>query len=559
MASPLLLRQIIDVAIPAHSFHLLALLCAGMIITGTLGAAILMGINAITNWIGQRVVHSLRSDLYERVQRRDLGFFATQPTADIQARIASDIGGISDILTYTATSTLSAAVTFIAAGITMLILAWQLTVVCLVLGVLLGCVNRRFSARSRELATRRQEGMSQLLQLAGEDLTLSGTIFGRTFLQFGEQRSRFEAASLNVANLTYRQRLTGNMARGITGLTLSALPPLIYLAAGSSHGVSVGTAIVMVTLQLRLAGPIQQLLSLNGRTQSSAAMFNRVFEYLNADPESMLDPGILSSRPTKSGAAAALRIGHVSHTYPGVPSPALDVTDLEFPADSVSLVIGPTGSGKSTLALILAGLITPTTGAVERQYDGPGQGSQWRKTAAADLWRDVTLVAQETFLLNSSIRENLLFAQPRAVEREMLQALAAVRLSELIARLPDGLDSLVGERGHQLSGGERQRLALARALLVPSGVLIMDEATSALDNVTAAAVHESLRESGRWRTLIIIAHRIPRLTASDRVLLLDKGKVAHYGTHAVLAASCTEYRELITEQARCGVQSEINR
>ena len=227
----------------------------------------------------------------------------------------------------------------------------------------------------------------------------------------------------------------------------------------------------------------------------------------------------------------------------------LDVR-FELPTPGVVALFGPSGCGKTTAVNLIAGLLRPDRGRVtlddtvlfdsERRIDVPVE-----KRRIGYVFQDARLFP------HLSVAGNLKFAERRAARA------GSIGFDRVAGMLE--LQPLMARRIHQLSGGERQRLALARALLVASGVLIMDEATSALDNVTAAAVHESLRESGRWRTLIIIAHRIPRLTASDRVLLLDKGKVAHYGTHAVLAASCTEYRELITEQARCGVQSEINR
>jgi len=550
MVGPLLLQRIINEALPRHDTGLLIVLCTAMVISGALSNSAAVTLNTVSNWIGQQVVHGLRLEVYDQVQRMPLEFFANEPVAEIQACMASDIGGISDILTYTGTSTLTAAVSVAAAGLVMVILSWPLALFCFMLAVLLGMFNRRFAARRRDLAARRQEQMAMLLRLVDDDLTLSGIILGRTFLRYATQRSRFRATSKEVADLTYRQRAVGSIARGVIGLVTSGLPALIYLMAGTAiHGLSLGTAIVMVTLQMRLTGPIQQLLALNGRLQSSQAMFHRVFDYLDLEPALALGEAIPGQHARQDHHSISLRAHGIGHCYLQSRRPSLTDVDIELTPGSTTLITGPTGSGKTTLALILAGLVTPTSGAVETRRSPSVSAHRWQVATCRDLWQQVTLVAQETSMFNASIRDNLRFARPDATERQMLQVADAMQIGEFIASLPDGLDTMVGEHGYQLSGGERQRLALARALIGRSQFLIIDEATSALDGPTANAVHKALREACQGRELIMIAHRIPPMARDDQVFLLDQGCIVHRGTHGDLVSSCPEYQQLLAGQA----------
>ena len=519
IAGPLLLVRIIDIALPRHDRGLLILLCSIMLVMGAIGAAATVGQNAITNWVGQHVIHGLRADVYARLQSVPLTFFNSRSNTEIQARLASDIGGISDMVTFTAQGTVSSLTNLAAYAAAMIILSWRLALISMFLAAMLNLLNARFTERRRKLARLRQENVAAMLKAVGEDLSLPGVILGRTMGRQAEQESRFLSLSEQVARLTFRQRLVGNSARAVVALTLSCIPPLLYLLAGTVFTqASVGTVVVLAFMQLRLSVPIQQLLGLSSTVQSGTAMLERVQEYLDLPTE----PAPFVKLPhTKHAVArpATLSVRDLNYRYPSSGRQAVKRVWSEFPAGSTTMIMGPSGSGKSTLALLLAGLLTPESGVIS--LDGAS-------VSASALRANVTLVPQDVGILNASIKKNLLFAKPGATVTEMRRMLAIVRLDTLVDQLPGGINAIVGERGYELSGGERQRLALARALLSPGRCLILDEATSALDAATADAVTGAVREFCQRRTLLVIGHRLPHPDPSDRLLFMDGGAAASH-------------------------------
>ena len=543
--APLLLQRVINDALPRHQAGQLALLCGAMIGAGVASGAVAIGQGMLTNRMGQRVVHDLRVELYGHLQAMPLPFFAGDANTEIQARLVSDIGGINEILTLTAQGALMSLAGLITACAVMLILNWPLALASIVLALLLNLLNQRFTTRRNLLAVRRQDLTAGLMRLVAEDLSLPGVILGRTLGRTQFQRGRFTGVSAEISEVTYRQRLAGRTAMAIISMTLACLPPLIYLLAGTVvPGISLGTAVVLATMQVRLSGPIQNLLSLSGTLQSSRAMFDRVFAYLDLVPAAdqvaadQETAGLAAAWP---GAPPCLTVRGLSYRYPSAGRDAVDQVAAEFPPHSFTVVAGHSGSGKSTLALLLAGLLAPTAG--QAVLGGTGVADP------AALRAGVTLVRQDMVLFNASVRENLLFARPQASDTDLAEALETASLAQLVRQLPLGLDTQVGERGYQLSGGERQRLALARALLSGSPVLVVDEATSALDGGTASDVCKRLHRLCERRTVIMIAHRLPRLAGQDRVVLMAAGRVTEQGSHAELLARRGAYHQMARAQS----------
>jgi ATP-binding cassette, subfamily B, bacterial len=544
---PLLLQRVINDALPHHHVRELAALCTAMIAAGILTGMLGITQGMLANRIGQRVVHDLRVGLFRHIQGMGLTFFAGDANTEIQARLVSDIGGISDILTLTAQGALTAMASLITACTVMLILSWPLALASIVLATALNVVNQRFAARRNMLAARRQEAVAGIMRQVAEDLSLPGVILGRTLGQTARQRARFTQTSARLSAATYEQRLAGRTAMATINMTFACLPPVIYLLSGTVvHGISLGTAVVLATMQARLTGPIQQLLTLSGTLQSSRAMFDRVFAYLDLPADELAgddlpaddEDGLTGNHPS---GPLRLMLRDVGYRYPHAARDALSDASVDFPPYSFTVITGPSGSGKSTLALLAAGLLRPSAG--EIWLESPGDADQRVSRQA------VTLVPQEPMLFNASIRENLLVARPQAGDGELSWAVRTASLTDLIERLPEGMETPVGERGYQLSGGERQRLALARALLSGRPVLIVDEGTSALDGFTADQVYQRLHQISAQRTVVMITHRIPRLTTDDRVVVVAGGRIAEQGCHGELLSRRGAYYTLLAAEA----------
>jgi ATP-binding cassette, subfamily B, bacterial len=350
---------------------------------------------------------------------------------------------------------------------------------------------------------------------------------------------RFTNSSARLIDLELRSQLAGRWRMASLSIIFAAVPAVIYLAAGlpvTAGTVSLGTLIAFTTLQNTLFRPITGLLSTSVSVISSLALFARIFEYLDL-PVEVDEP----AHPVEIDPARIrghVRFENVSFAYPGADRPAVAGIDLDIPAGSTLALVGETGSGKTTLAGLVARLYDPSRGSVRID------GIDLRDLRLADLAAVVGVVSQETYLLHTTVRENLRYARPEATDAEIEAAARAAQIHDLIASLPEGYDTMVGSRGHRFSGGERQRLAIARTLLRGPRVLVLDEATSALDTETERAVQQAFDDLARGRTTITIAHRLSTVRHADQIVVLDHGRIVEAGTHASLISDHGRYAAL---------------
>jgi ATP-binding cassette subfamily B protein len=358
---------------------------------------------------------------------------------------------------------------------------------------------------------------------------------------------RFGGESGELAELEVRARMAGRWRMASVQMSFAIMPALVYLFAGVDHGsggnaISIGTVVAFTTLQTRLLFPIQSLLSVGLEVQTSLALFGRIFEYLDLPIDIVEHPGAKAlggGAAGREGILGDVRLHDVWFRYaPDSPWTLSEIT-AEIPAGTRTALVGETGSGKTTLAYLVARLYEPERGCVSID------GVDIRDVTLGSLADTVGLVSQETYLFHASIRENLRFACPEASDEQIEDAARAAQIHELIASLPDGYDTPVGERGYRFSGGEKQRMAIARTVLRNPPVLILDEATSALDNETERAVQQALDELARGRTTIAIAHRLSTIRDADQILVLDDGRIAERGTHEELLELGGRYAELL--------------
>jgi ATP-binding cassette subfamily B protein len=449
----------------------------------------------------------------------------------VQSRIANDIGGVDNVLTSTATSVMSTITTVIATVIAMFLLSWQLALVALALMPIFVFITRKVGAARRQIVTKRQESMADISSLVQESLSVSGILLGKTMGRSGELAARFEGESSHLADLEVRSRMTGRWLMQSIQMTFAIMPAAIYWFGGlavhhegptASYAV-VGTLVAFTTLQTRLFAPIGSLLSISVDVQSSLALFDRIFEYLDVPVD--IAPGTRELERVRGD----VHIDDVWFRYADGPY-ALEAIDVAIPAGTTTAIVGETGAGKTTLGYLVSRLYDPSRGRITID------GVDIRDLTFESLAANVGVVSQETYLFHATVRENLRFAKPDATDEEIEEAARAAQVHRLIASLPDGYETVVGERGYRFSGGEKQRMAIARAVLRNPPILVLDEATSALDTQTERAVQEALQRLVEGRTTIAIAHRLSTIRDADQIVVLDHGRVVELGTYDELLA-----------------------
>ena len=530
-------------AINAKDTKQLSILAAGMIVIAIVNGAIGVWQTLLSNQVGQRVMHDLRAAVFRHLQRLSLAFFTRTRTGEVQSRISNDIGGIQNVVTTTATSIASNVTTIVATMVAMLLLSWQLALFAFALIPFFVLLTRRVGAERRRIATTTQETLADISSLVQESLSVSGILLGKTMGRTNELADRFENDSLRLADLEVRQRMAGRWVMATIQTTFAVMPAAVYWVGGIgyAHGyaITVPTLVAFTTLQTRLFFPVGSMLSVGVDVQTSLALFDRIFEYLD-------QPVDIDEKPD---AVAIARAGDVVYDHVWFKyGDEWTLQDVSFavPAGTTTALVGETGSGKTTLGYLAARLYDVGRGSVTIG------GVDIRDLSFQALAELVGVVSQETYLFHASIRENLRFAKPDATDDEIEAAAEAARIHHVIAGLPDGYDTVVGERGYRFSGGEKQRMAIARTILRNPPILVLDEATSSLDTETERLVQEALDRLSEGRTTIAIAHRLSTVRDADQIVVLDRGRVVETGRHEELLAKRGRYAQLAARDAELG-------
>jgi ATP-binding cassette, subfamily B, bacterial len=484
-------------------------------------------------------MHDLRVSVYRHLQRLSLAFFTRTKSGDVMSRVVNDVGGVDNVLTNTATSTVQSVTQTIAIAVALLIMDWQLALLGLAIVPVFLLVTFRLGGQRRQLARGRQRGLAAITSLLQESLSVPGVLLAKTMGLSDEMGRRFAEHSKTISDVELQSALVGRWRFASRGAALTIVPAVAYWLAGIelAHGASpttLGTVVAFTSMLNRLITPASAMQGVGEAASTSIALFGRIFDVLDL-PVDVEDADGAGELVVSRGEVA---VRDVTFGYAGATTPTLTNIDILVPPGTVTAIVGATGSGKTSLAYLVTRLYEPETGSIE--IDGTDIG----RVSLASLSAAVGFVAQETYLLHASVRENLRLVAPDATDEQIVAAARAAHIHDLIAGLPDGYDTMVGERGYRFSGGERQRLAIARIVLRNPPILVLDEATSALDTRTERAVQDALDELAKGRTTIVIAHRLTTIAHADQIVVLDHGRVVERGTHADLLALDGAYAAL---------------
>ena len=517
-------------------------------------AANLIGVleSYLNSWIAEHITFDMRNQMYRHLQQMSQRFFTSNNQGDIITRMTSDISGVQQIITNTFSSILSNSITLVIAIIAMLQKNVILTLVSIVI-VPLFTIPTRIAGKTRwSLTKESQECSDEINGILNETLSVSGQTLVKLFAREDYEYERYENANRKMVGLNIKERMAGRWFFVIIHTITSIGPMLLYLVGGilmikHDASLTVGDITVMVALLGKLYGPVNQLLNIQVDWIRSMALFTRIFEYFDM-PVEIKNCG---SPVIPDHAEGSVEFRHVCFSYEPSRQILKDVNFVLKSGHSIAIV-GPSGSGKSTIVNLIPRLYDVTDGTV--YFDGINV-----KTLDLHFLRtNIGVVTQETYLFNGTIRENLLYVKPDATEEEMIEACEKANIYDFISSQPDGLDTVVGNRGLKLSGGEKQRISIARVLLCDPALLIFDEATSALDSISEKKIQDAIDPLITSRTSILIAHRLSTILAADEILVVKDGQIVERGQHADLVKAGGVYTELYETQFKAGLPEEEN-
>ncbi len=549
--SPFLLRAIINRGLLARDMGLVTRDTL-LTLAATLGAtalALLYGFWSVQ--VGQRIMRDLRNRLYDHLQGMALKFFADTRTGEIQSRLANDVGGVQSVLSDTAASVLSNVTVVLSTLVAMIVMDWRLTLLSVGILPLFALLGQKVGDYGRGVRGVVQSSLADLNATMQETLSVSGVLLTKTSGRQSLTRAKFAGENETLTAAQIKQAMVFRLFFNLIGLTFSLTPVLVYwlaadliVARGDRH-LTLGTVVAFTTLQARLFFPLTGLLNVQVEVTSALALFDRIFEYLDLKQDITDAPDALALSPAQVRGAVAFE--RVTFRYDeSQPAPTLDDITFEAAPGQLVALVGQSGAGKTTLTYLIPRLYDADAGRVTLD------GHDIKHIKLESLGQIVAVVTQETYLVHDTIKANLRYGNPDASDAELVAAAQAAAIHDHIAGLPEGYDTVVGERGYKLSGGEKQRIAIARAILKNPRILILDEATSALDTHSERLIQAALGPLMAGRTTFAIAHRLSTILAADLILVMEDGRIVERGTHTALLGANGAYARLYAAQFQEG-------
>ena len=559
---PLLYRAVIDSAIGHKRLGLLNVLCAAILLVAFAGTAAQVATRWLVSQVGEGVIFDLRVALFDHIQRMPVAFFTRSQTGAVTSRLTNDLQGGHRAFMETASSMASTVLGLAVTLVAMVVLEWRLTLLALVIAPLFILVTRRMRGRLHQLMAEQMDANAGMNAQMTERFQVGGALLMKLFSQRGRESASFSQRAARLRDVGIDTAVYGRVFHGMFGLVAAVGIGVVYWAGGHmaiDGTLTLGTIVAFTAYLTQLYGPMTMLAGARVDLAGAVVSFQRVFEVLDF-PSAISERDGAVALDTPTGRA---ELSEVWFRYPRAADVTLESLEGEFtdagyderawvlkdvsftiePGRRVALV-GPSGAGKTTVAMLLPRIYDATAGVVRIE------GHDVRDVGIESLTAAVGMVLQDSHLFHDTIRHNLLYARPDATEDEMIEAARAARIHDLVASLPDGYDTVVGERGHRLSGGEKQRVAIARLLLKDPALVILDEATAHLDSESELLIQNALAEALHGRSSLVIAHRLSTVTAADDILVLDEGRIVERGRHDDLAGAGGLYAEL------CRIQFE---
>jgi ATP-binding cassette subfamily B protein len=547
----------------------------GLLIELTLVIAGLALIDAVAmyiqSWcsarIGQGLVFNLRTQVFRQVQRQPLAFFARSQTGSLVSRLSTDVLGAQQAVTTLLTQVVSTILTLVLVVAALVYLSWQITVIALAIIPFYLYPGKVIGKRLQRLARQQMQFDAELGSMMNERFNVAGAMLSKLYGRPDDEAELFAMGAGRVRDIAVVTNVYSQIFFALASLLAALITALVYGLGGSlviSGTLKVGAIIAIVTLLARFYGPVNQLTNIQINFLTALVSFDRVFEIIDLKPliTERPDASPLSARGAGAGSAPDIEFDRVYFRYPSasevslrslesaaLPMPeraasawTLNAVSFRAPAEKLTALVGPSGAGKTTITQLVARLYDPASGAVRIG------GDDLRDVTLQSLHDTVGVVSQDAHLFHDTIRANLLYARPGATEQELSEACEAARIWDLISSLPDGLDTVAGDRGYRFSGGEKQRVAIARLLLKAPSVVVLDEATAHLDSESEVAIQEALKIALAGRTSLVIAHRLSTIREADQILVVAEGRIREHGTHEELLTTGGLYAELYRTQ-----------